>query len=411
MQHGGVRLVGAEDERRDAVTIVGQSMLAPLTPENIEFFVGWTESQRIHAAYDDRSGRMIGTVSWFDTHLATPGGSLSAGAVTGVAVLPTHRRRGHLRSMMQAQIDDIIDHGHAVAILVAAEWPIYGHYGYGPAAEACAWDVDSRVPMTGAPSGELELVERASIREIAPAIHDAMGATWPGVITRSDKVWDLIAGLETWPGQDRKPGKERTAVWRDDAGEIRGFVCYEVEEKWEQNRPRGTATASELFAVDATAERELWRHLLSIDWVSTVKAGNRPLDDPIQLWMADGRAAVQRDRFDHVWVRILDVPRALGARVAGASGRVVIEVVEPGGPAAGRWLLEADAGKPIAVAPSSEPAGVRLPVGSLGAAYLGGVSPARLALAGWLDEEASGAVGQLGGLLSWPIAPWCPTEF
>src|SRR5687768_5121278 len=116
-------------------------MLAPLTKENIDFFVEWTEHLQIHCAFDDDSGRMVGTAAWFETQLSVPGGALSAGAVTGVAVLPTHRRRGHLRRLMADQLDDIVDQGHAVAILVAAEWPIYGHYGYGPATEACAWEV------------------------------------------------------------------------------------------------------------------------------------------------------------------------------------------------------------------------------------------------------------------------------
>jgi hypothetical protein len=89
----------------------------------------------------------------------------------------------------------------------------------------------------------------------------------------------------------------------------------------------------------------------------------------------------------------------------------VIDVADPGGPAEGRWRVSADAGAPLSVTATDASAGVRLPAAALGAAYLGGVSVARLGLAGWLDEEVPGAAAQLGALLGWSIGPWCPTEF
>ena len=66
--------------------------------------------------------------------MAVPGAVLPVAGVTMVAVLPTHRRRGILRSMMHRQLADIAARAQEpIAALWAAETPLYGRYGYGRA--------------------------------------------------------------------------------------------------------------------------------------------------------------------------------------------------------------------------------------------------------------------------------------
>jgi hypothetical protein len=148
---------------------------------------------------------------------------VEAGAVTAVAVLPTHRRRGHLTRLMEAQLDHISAEGCPVAVLVAAEWGIYGRFGYGPATEACAWELDTATAAFTSPEvGTVELVEDPSaLRDDIEALHDSMGARRPGVITRDGLVWDIIAGVTPPPGGDPHAARRRTAVWRPD-GAARG---------------------------------------------------------------------------------------------------------------------------------------------------------------------------------------------
>ena len=43
-----------------------------------------------------------------------------------VGVLPSHRRRGVLSSLMRHQLDDVHERGEAVAALFASEAGIYG---------------------------------------------------------------------------------------------------------------------------------------------------------------------------------------------------------------------------------------------------------------------------------------------
>src|SRR6266700_2741985 len=79
-------------------------------------------------------GAIVGTAGAFTFRMAVPGAMLPVAGVTYVSVLPTHRRRGILRSMMLRQLTDIAERGaEPVAALWASEAPLYGRYGYGRA--------------------------------------------------------------------------------------------------------------------------------------------------------------------------------------------------------------------------------------------------------------------------------------
>ena len=88
----------------------------------------------MHAALAD--GEIVGGAGAFPFELSVPGGTLPCGGVTVVGVSPTHRRRGVLRTMMDAQLRDIHERGEPIAALWASEETIYGRFGYGIAAWA-----------------------------------------------------------------------------------------------------------------------------------------------------------------------------------------------------------------------------------------------------------------------------------
>src|SRR5262245_9642979 len=85
--------------------------------------------ERVHAAWEGE--RAVGGASALPLLLTVPGGRLPAAGVTAVGVLPTHRRRGILRALMRAQLDDCRRRGEPVAYLWATEDTIYGRFGYG----------------------------------------------------------------------------------------------------------------------------------------------------------------------------------------------------------------------------------------------------------------------------------------
>jgi predicted acetyltransferase len=388
---------------------------APIDESAVGFWTEWWDndlSRRLAGVVD---GTIAGTAGAFATELTVPGGApVPLCAVTGVTVLPTHRRRGILRQMMQQQLADAVDREEVAAMLIAAEWPIYGRYGYGMAIEAAQTTLDARaarfLPAPGRePSGEVELVDPVALRELGPPVFDVHRGQVAGPIARGSMTWDLMLGLRTRPGHDAPKGRV-AVVHRAPDGTIDGYALYHAHDTWVDNSPRVEVVVDELITTNDHAYRDLWVYLASIDWVTTVKAGVRPTDEPLRLLLEDGRAAVQRDRSDHMWVRILDVRRALEARRYETSVAMVVEVHDQQLGLGGRFEL--DGGPDGATAtPTARDADVALEIDALGGAYMGGTPLWWFAQAGKVDEHTPGALVRLDAALRTTHAPWCTTNF
>jgi predicted acetyltransferase len=361
---------------------------------------------RAHAAFDD--GRIVGTFRSSPTELTVPGGSVTADAITNVTVAPTHRRRGLLSTFMRADLAAAAERGEPVAILVASEWPIYGRFGFGPAADMAEYEIDSRVARFDLPGrGDMILAGATELRAAAPHVYEAHRRVTPGAIERSGAWWDRRLGLvEAFPVEPT----QRRVLARDDSGAPIGLAVYEVAEAWDAWRPNGTLTVTELFGVDAAVEARLWRFCCDVDLMVTVRAGQRAADEPLPHLLRDARAVRQRFRADFQWVRVLDVPAALSARRYACEGELVLEVDDPLGHASGRYALE---GGPDAArcAPTGAAADLTFRVDGLGAAYLGGASLTVLAAAGWVREHRPGALARADAMLGWVVRPWCATLF
>lgn len=405
-----VRLL-TDAELPAATKLVGRQMLGSVTDEVAD---GWAKLFRgqgnvVHGAFDGE--HLVGTAAWFPTRLAYPGEPVAAAGVTAVSVLSNHRRRGHLSRLMDAELRHAADAGSTVAVLIAAEYPIYGRFGYGFATRSCTIRLDTGAArFLHEPTGTITLVDPVEVRAPLQQMYDARWGRTPGAIQRVEEFWDHEAGLRGYPGRPFDPGKQRGALWHDDGGQLQGAIVYTIEEAWTDNRPAGVAEVEHLWGATPEAERELWRHLLTVDWVRTAKAGNRAVDDPLAFWLHDGRTAVYADHFDNLWLRVLDVPSAFAARRAGVPGSAVVEVDDPLGYARGRWAIELGPDGGSAVATTDQP-DVTIGASTLGATLLGGHTLAALAPAGLVDEGRPGGLARASALLQTPTAPWSPLGF
>jgi predicted acetyltransferase len=384
--------------------------IPPVGDDDVEVRRGAYAGHRLLGAVDD--GVLCGSTRTFATSLRVPGGAVPAGAVSSVGVLPTHRRRGALTQMMAAQLAESAEHGEVATVLIAAEWPIYGRYGYGVATDACTVRLDSVTAAFRAPAtGSVRLVDAKAFRDAAADVYERQWARSPGHISWEPQLFDVWAGLrELRDGEDEARRQAPKVVWRDAAGQVQGVASYAVSDRWIDNRPRGELRTREFVAATGEAERELFRYLTTVDWASSVVVGLRPVDDPLPLQLVDGRSAVLADRFDHIWLRLIDVPAALGARRYAVEGSLVVEVDDPLGFAGGRFLVE---GGPdgASCAPTDRPAELAVPVDVLGSAYLGAQPWGRLAAAGVVEERVAGAVDRASALFTTPRPGWCSTDF
>ncbi|GAA3425632.1 GNAT family N-acetyltransferase [Streptosporangium sandarakinum] len=384
---------------------------AAVPPHRREQYRAVTEFDRSLGAFD--GDLLVGTATSCGFTMTVPGGPIPVAGVTSVGVLPSHRRRGVLSSLMTRQLADLRERGEAVAALYASEAAIYGRFGYGRAADALSFDI----PRHGAvlaghapadPSLRLRVVRPAGTRDVFEKVFDAVREGRPGMYARTPARWDSV--LSDHDADRGNAGPLRAVVAEDDGGP-RGYALFRTVQRYTPHTvPDGELRVGEVFALDDAAYAELWRHLLDRDLVALIRAHRRPVDDPLAHMLAEPRN-LNAIWVDDLWVRLVDVGRALESRAYSAPVDVVVEIADPVCPwNEGRLRLTAGPSG-VRCVPTGDPAEVSLPVAALGAAYLGGRPLTPLRSAGLVRESRAGAVRELSLAMSWEPAPWAGLVF
>jgi len=366
----------------------------------------WTqliELERMHAAFED--GQVVGGAGAYTYDFSVPGGSLPCGGVTVVGVYPTHRRRGVLRSMMDAQLRDIHERGEPIAALWASEETIYGRFGYGLA----AWCGEIKLPREWSSfakplerRGQVRFVTPDEAKDFFPPVWEELHRQRPGVFARTPAWWEL-RNLRLPPEQEANP--KRFVVLEID-GDVAGYAIYRTHLEFEGFVSKGRTEVIEAIATTPQATAELWRYLCDIDWSATITCSLLPLDHPLFLLLANPRRLFFHTG-DSLWVRLVDVGAALSGRKYAAESRIVFDVRDAFCPwNEGRWALESGQ-----ATRTEDAADIALDVDVLGSAYLGAVSFAELRNALRLEELQPGAVERADALFQWSPLPWCPEIF
>jgi len=392
-------------EYADATDAIGQYFGNEPDPEKTERFSHVLPIERMHAAWED--GQIVGGAGAFPFTMSVPGGMLACGGTTVVGVAPTHRRRGVLRAMMRAHLDDVHERGEPIAALWASEETIYGRFGYGPAAYAGEVNIPKEYVDYVAPrerAGRIRLIETAEAQEKFPALWDGMARERPGMFIRSNDWWELRA-LRDPPERRGGAGPKRLALLELD-GAPAGYAIYRHKMDWEDGVSSGKVLVVEAIAPEAAALAELWRYLLDIDWIASITSWLLPPDHPLFFVLAQTRRMRYRVG-DGLWVRLVDVGAALSGRRYPQGGELVFDVSDSFCPwNEGRWrLADGDAER------TEADADLALDVSTLGAAYLGGISFAQLAQGGNVQELKPGAIERADGIFRHGLHPWCPEIF
>jgi len=394
-----VRACSSAEELRDALNAISHYFGAENQLEDAERFSQWIEVDRMHAAFDGE--RIVAGAGAFSFRMSVPGGgSVPAGGITVVGVLPTHRRRGVLTSMMRAQLAGCRARGDVAAFLWASEATIYGRFGYGLASRMGAMTLArdrTRFVQPFEPRGTVRLVDLEEAARTFPPLYEQLFAQRPGMASRT-KAWWETRRLFDDPARRQGGPKNRAMLELD--GEPAGYALYTVKQDWQSGFSKGTVTITEVVTPTPEATRELWRWLLDFDWTSQFVADLLPLDHPLFLLLAEPRR-MQFTVNDGVWVRLVDVGAALAAR-AYNDGEIVLEVEDAFLPEnAGRWRVSSDGAERTDAA-----ADLLLDVTGLGSAYLGGFTFTDLVVASRATELTDGAAARADALFGTGLAPW-----
>lgn len=350
-------------------------------------------------------GRPIGTAGAYSFELTLPGEVVvPAAGVTAVGVLPSHRRQGVLNAMMRHQLAELRSRGEVFAALLASEALIYRRFGYGPATytrqltvqrHQAAFALPRARATAGTPSiGSVEVLRRAECGEILEEVYDRYRRAQPGALSRPHRWWAMGAGQPPI-----SPAPRYVVVHRDVDGVPDGYASYSLDD-------HETLTVDETIATDDAVFTALAQFVLGHDLVTQVVFKHFPPEHPLRWQLADFRAGqVSRDT-DWLWVRLLDVPRALTARGWSIDGELVLEVEDPFLGEHGRYLLTVRDGKGECVPTDREP-DLSLDVSDLSSIYLGGTIPSMLVRAGHIQVHQPGAAALADALFRAERLPHC----
>jgi predicted acetyltransferase len=172
--------------------------------------------------------QLVGIASAYSFDLTVPGRTVPAAAVSWVGVLPTHRRRGVLRALMDHQLGSVHEAGREpIAVLWASEPPIYGRYGYGLASRHWSLTVP-RSPTALVPDApqdadlRLRLVPPGDWK-LTAGVYDTVAARRPGMFARDERWWRR-AVIDLPVMRDGK--SELRCVVAEDVTEVRGYARY-----------------------------------------------------------------------------------------------------------------------------------------------------------------------------------------
>ncbi|WP_240687369.1 GNAT family N-acetyltransferase [Amycolatopsis suaedae] len=346
----------------------------------------------------------VGGASIYRRTLTVPGARLPVAGVASVAVTPTHRRRGINTAMMRRQLHDLHEQGREpVAVLRPAEAAIYGRYGYGPATVGDRIRCERRELVfhrdVDFGDGTVHLVDRSTALPVITRVYDRTRATAVGWPDRDPCHWTVRLSREHAAAGTTS---SRFALHREPGGEVTGYAMY----RHRSGQEARTVVLEELVATTRQAHAALWRFVAGIDLATWIEH-EIALDDPLRHLLVNPRA-VESSAVDRLWVRLVDVDRALAARRYATAVDTVLDVEDAFCPwNTGRFRLCGD-GATVSCERTGDAAELRLTTTELGAVFLGGTTLNSLAAAGRVEELKAGALTRVSAAFRHDREPFYP---
>ncbi len=365
------------------------------------------EWDRVFGATLDDDPELAGMYAVHTLGLTVPDGAHGAGVawvpmagLSWVGVHPGHRRRGVSTQLVRHHLHGLHESGReAVSGLHTTEAGIYGRFGYGLATSGLRLTVPRGAALRDVPGAEtvttrVLTADAQQHCELVAELHERAGRR-PGLVRLSPQL--LVRKLADT--EQRRAGREplRLVLATRD-GQPTGYAVLRRAMRYDGSRPDGTAEVGELVALDAATARALWGLVTDLDLMASVTTPSLAADDPLLHLLGDARSA-QQTRADGLWLRLVDVDRALAGRTYACDVDVVIAVTDAQCPwNARRWRLS---GGPFGATctPTTDAAEVGIDVRDLASAYVGGTSLLSLAAAGLAHEQRAGALARLSTAL------------
>ena len=308
--------------------------------------------------------------SWDGT--INPGRGLApTNFITDVTVQASHRRRGLMHALMSTDLHEARERGDVFAVLTATDARLYGRFGFGVTASARRLEIESgaRFQLRTDAVGHSVFADPDDIADLRRDLFQHFHENQFWSVGRANHYW--TSGFD-WNKQRSVP--RRGAVHFNENGEPDATLVFSVEED--------SLQIIDLLGLNAGAEIELLRLLAHGEAHDTILWPRcHDARHPLPWALVDSRVVKTTKEFDTVWVRVLDVERALDLRAFDHDGSLTLKVEDKRGFCDGTWRIDVEEGH-ATTSPTKADPDVTINVGAFSALLSGLQGAAELAVAG-----------------------------
>lgn len=367
----------------------------PLTDEGLQWWLRNVreDGTRLRAVYDGNrpfglAEHPVATFASWDGSLNTGRGLAPANLLTDVTVQASHRRRGLMKDLMLTDLAEARERGAVFSALTATDALLYARFGFGVSATARSLQIETgpRFQLHADPAGSCVFAEPGHADEVRRELFGAFHTQQFWSVQRP--AFYFHSGFD-WRAQTSQP--VRAAIHLDAAGQPDGAVTFLIRDDH--------ILIQDLLGLDQTAELELLRLLAGLEGVNQVRwphCFNRRF--PLTWALSDHRVVRTASEFDTVWVRIMDIERALQLRQFDADGVASLHIVDPLDEITGTYTVEVSDGE-AAVTRSAREADLTINLASFAGVYSGLAHPFELAASGTVSGSAEG-IARVGRLFA-----------
>lgn len=272
--------------------------------------------------------------SWAGT--INPGHGLAAtNFITDVTVQASHRRRGLMNALMSTDLAEARERGDVFAVLTATDARLYGRFGFGVTATARRLEIESgpKFQLRTEPVGHSVFADPSRIIELRREIFEKFHAQQFWSVGRANHYWTANFDWDT-----QQPVSHRGAVHFDEHGEPDATLVFAVE--------KDSLQILDLVGTSTGAEIELLRLLAHGEGHEKIVWGRcHDPRHPLPWALEDSRVVNTTKESDTVWVRVLNVARALELRAFDQDGSITLDIRDRQDFCTGTYRIDVENGR------------------------------------------------------------------
>ncbi len=209
------------------------------------------------------------------------------GGVASVATWPEYRRKGMVSQLLAKGLQVMKDEGRTISFLHPFSIPFYRKFGWELYTDYIEYELTaSHLPVIENSSGSVDRVERDWT--LLHGIYTDYALQYNGMLARDEAWWRQIVF---------KQKKGQAVIYRNSAGQARGYMIYEVKNR--------KLTVGELISLDMDSWYGLWKFIANHDSMFDTITVKAPSDDPLPYLLHN--PTVKQQTVPYFMARIVDV--------------------------------------------------------------------------------------------------------